>query len=611
MVDVSPNILFREMSTLPNLINLLIFISLQLNLLTPKPLLAQTPVNPPIQDIDRQLEQQTPTTPTLPKLPNIEELFQSPPVTTPTPSTPEAVPNDLPGTIQVTSFKVVGSTAFSQKEFDRVTQEFINKPITFAQLLGVADKITELYTKGCEAENKNSDIPCYVNSGAYIPADQTFKAEGGVVTIQVVEGSLENIEVRGAKRLNPEYVRSRLALATNKPLNLKNLLQALQLLQLDPLIKSISAELGNGVNPGSSVLLVQVAEAKTFTAQISLNNNRTPGIGSFERQIQLNEANLLGLGDGLSIAYANTDGSNSADVSYQLPINARNGTVQLNYSYASSNVIEKPFNVLNIEGTSQEYGITFRQPLVQTPTKEFALGVSASHRDGDVGFLAAQIGERLPFPSPGADSNGKTKATILRFFQDWTQRSTKEVIAARSQFSLGIDALDATISQDPPDGQFFAWRGQAQWVRLLAPETLFLVRTDIQLADRVLLASEQIGLGGQSTVRGYRQDEILADNGLLATAELRYPVVRVPEIQGLLQITPFIDFGTAWNHSQPGRASLNLDTIASVGLGLLWQQSDRLTARFDWGIPLNSVSSNKNTWQENGLYFSIVYTQSF
>ncbi|BAY21718.1 surface antigen D15 domain-containing protein [Calothrix sp. NIES-2100] len=598
-----------QKTQIKNWIKGLIFTFLLFNFLTPKSL-AQTPANPPVQDIDRQIEQPTTPTPTLPKLPNLEELFPSSPVTNPTSPTGETIPKDLPGTIQVTGFEVVGSTVFTKQELDATLKDFINKPLTFSQLLEAADKVTELYTKGCQAENKNTDLPCYVNSGAYIPSDQTFKIEGGVVKIQVLEGSLESIEIRGTSRLNPDYVRSRLALATDKPLNLKKLLQALQLLQLDPLIKNISAELGNGVNPGVSVLSVQVAEAKTFTAQISLDNNRTPGIGSFERQIQLNQANLLGLGDGLSVGYANTDGSNSVDVSYKLPINPRNGTLQFNYSYASSNVIEEPFNILDIQGTSQEYGISFRQPLVQTPTTEFAVGVSASHRDSDVGFLQAQVGERLPFPSPGASADGKTKVTVLRLFQDWTRRSSQQVLAARSQFSLGIDAFDATINQDAPDGQFFAWRGQAQWVRLLAPETLFLVRADVQLADRPLLASEQIGLGGQSTVRGYRQDQILADNGFLATAELRYPILRVPEVNGLLQITPFIDFGTAWNISQPGRTTLNPDTIASTGIGFLWQQNN-LTARFDWGIPLGIDIPNKNTWQENGLYFSLIYTQPF
>lgn len=600
-----------------NSISCLLLASLIFNIFTPKSL-AQTQPNAPVQDPNRPENQQLPIIPTLPKLPNIEDLFKSAPAI---PPGTEILPKDLPGTIIVTKFNPLGSSVYSRTELDAVTKDYINKPISFAQLLEAAEKITELYNKGCKVENinpddknspdKNANLPCYINSGAYIPADQTFKVDGGEVTIQVVEGSLENIEIRGTQRLNPVYVRSRIALATGKPLNLKKLLEALQLLQLDPLIKNISTELAAGSRPGGSVLNVTVAEAKTFSAEVSLNNNRVPSIGSFQRQIQLNQANLLGLGDGLRIAYANTDGSNSVDVSYKIPINARNGTVQFNYSYASSSVVENPFDILDIKGTSQEYGITYRQPLVQTPTQEFALGVTATHRESDVGFLETLIGQRVPFPSPGSDADGKTKVSVIRFFQDWTQRSNQQVIAARSQFSFGVDVLDATVNSTSPDSQFFAWRGQAQWVRLLAPETLFLVRTDLQIADRPLLPSEQIGIGGQATVRGYRQDQILADNAFFASAELRYPLLRVSEIKGLLQVVPFVDFGTAWNSSQPGRTALNPDTLASVGLGLLWQQNDRLTARLDWGIPLGVNVPNKNSWQENGLYFSIVYTQPF
>jgi hemolysin activation/secretion protein len=40
---------------------------------------------------------------------------------------------------------------------------------------------------------------------------------------------------------------------------------------------------------------------------------------------------------------------------------------------------------------------------------------------------------------------------------------------------------------------------------------------------------------------------------------------------------------------------------------LRWLQGDRFTARLDWGIPLVSVDSQNGTWQENGLYFSLLY----
>ncbi|MBP5976990.1 ShlB/FhaC/HecB family hemolysin secretion/activation protein [Brasilonema sp. CT11] len=575
--------------------SLFILTSTLVNLFLTASLKAQ--VNQPGSDIQRGVPP-TPTIPTPEELPAPEDLLPSPPATTPTPTTPEAVPGEFSEKIKVERFVVVGSTVFDEKKFAEVTTDFTNKFITFTELLQAANAITKLYVDAG-----------YISSGAFI-GSQTFKVEGSIVKIQVVEGKLENIQVRGTRRLNPNYVRSRLAIATGKPLNQKRLVEALQLLQLNPLIKNISAELGAGSRPGTSILEVKVTEAQTRSIQAKLDNNRAPTIGSFQRQVQLNDANLLGLGDGLSISYANTDGSDSWDFSYALPVNPRNGILQLNYSTSSTKVIEKPFDILDIDGNSQEYGITFRQPILQTPTKEFALGITANHRSSDIGYLEALVGRRIAYPSPGAE-DGKTKVSAVRFFQDWTQRSNRQVIAARSQFSLGVNVFDATINAKDPDSEFFAWRGQAQWVRLLGSETLLLVRGDLQLADRALLPSEQIGVGGQATVRGYRQDLLLADNGFLGSIELRYPIVRIPQIQGLLQITPFVDFGTAWNTSSAGRTGFEDQTLVSTGLGLLWQQS-RLTARFDWGIPLVSVSSNqKDSWQENGLYFSITYTQPF
>lgn len=584
-------------STIQNSLGLFILTSLLLGFLNPESLQAQTPANAPVSDVQRGI-QPVPAIPTPEKLPSVEELLQSGGGN----QSPNQDPNlnKIPGKIIVEKFEVEGSTVFSADKLAEVTQDFTNKPISFAELLKAADVVTKLYLD-----------EGYITSGAFIPGNQSFQVEGGVVKIQVVEGTLESIEVSGTKRLNSNYVRSRLAIATGKPLNQNKLLQALRLLQLDPLIKNIKADLAAGIRPGTNILNIEVKPAKTRTAKIKLDNNRAPSIGSFQRQVQLNEANLLGLGDSLNVAYSNTDGSDSVNVNYKLPVNPRNGTLAFNYSNSSTKVIEEPFDFLDIKGDSQEYGITFRQPVIQTPTKELGLGISAAHRTSDIGFLEAVTGERLPYPSPGVDSDGKSKVSVVRLFQDWTQRNNKEVFAARSQFSVGINALDATVNENAPDSEFLSWRGQAQWVRLLAPETLIFLRTDAQIANGGLLASEQIGAGGQATVRGYRQDQILSDNAVLASAELRYPILRVPKIKGVLQVTPFLDFGTGWNSSDIGRTPLTNKTLLSTGLGLLWQQNNRLTARLDWGIPIISVESEKNSWQENGLHFSVVYTQPF
>jgi hemolysin activation/secretion protein len=549
----------------------------------PQAVQAQVPLPrnlPPIQRPD-------PTIPTQPlpdkPLPPPDDLLNpsgtAPPTTQPG--------TNITGDIQVDRIEIEGSTVFSAADFAPITKPYLGRKLTFTELLQIRTDITKFYV------NKG-----YITSGAIIPP-QTIT--GGVIKVQVIEGRLESINVSGNKRLRSGYISQRLALGATKPLNVNNLLESLQLLKLDPLITNISADLQAGVKPNSQILQVDVQEAKSFYIAPSLDNARSPSVGSFRRQIQVSEANLLGLGDGLSLGYSNTDGSNGIDLSYSLPINAKNGTLRFSFGNTRSKVLEEPFDALEIKATSRYYELFYRQPVVLKPRTEFSVGFGLSHQTSQTELGLDDIG---PFAlSLGADENGSTRVTALRFFQEWTNRSEKQVLAARSQFSIGTSGLFGASQNDQgvPDSNFISWRGQAQWVRLLARDSIFLVRGDMQVADRGLLSLEQIGLGGSSTVRGYRQDTNLTDNGALFSAEVRLPILRVKKIGGLLQLAPFFDLATGWNRD---RDNPDPRTLASVGTGLIWRQGDS-TARLDWGIPLVSTSGGNRSLQEQGLHFSM------
>ena len=506
------------------------------------------------------------------------------------PEIPDESPSEsieVPDTIIVEKFNIVGSTIFSKAEFAAVMAPFTRRPITFTELIEARSAITKLYVdKG------------YKTSGAYIPPGPI---SDGVVTIKVVEGRLEAIQVTGNKRLRADYISDRIALATKPPLNINKLLEALQLLQLNPRIKTLSAELSAGVRPGTSLLQVNMTEAKTFRPRILLNNERFSSVGSFQRVLELRELNMTGNGDTIGLAYANTDGLNEIDFGYTFPITARNNTVGIRFNQIWSRVIEEPFDVLDLLGDSRVIDLTYRQPVIQSSRQELALGLTASRRESSTSLL----GE--PFPlSPGADEEGRTRLSILRFFQEWTRRGRKTVFALRSEFSFGLP-IAATENPLPPDGEFFIWRGQAQWVRQLAPDTLVLLRSNVQLADRPIVPFEQFGIGGLNSARGYRQNLFLVDNGVFISAEGRVPILRIYNGEGVLQIAPFIDFGNGWNNDD-GRFFEDSNRVLSAGLGLRWQWSDRLSARVDFGIPLISVGDEASGFDDQQIFFSIVAT---
>ena len=435
-----------------------------------------------------------------------------------------------------------------------------------------------------------------MTSGAFILNDRPNDIESGNVTIQIVEGKLEGIEINGLKRLEDSYVRSRIKIATTVPLNKQRIEEALQLLQIDPIIERVNSELIAGSSPGLNILRVEVKEAPAFHAGIVIANNQSPSIGSVQGSVFAVHDNFTGFGDQLSFEYGLTEGLDIYNISYKLPVNPKNGTINVRYSNNNSKIIAAPFDDLDIRSDSETLSFGFRQPLIRKPQTEFAVGIGFDLRRSQTFLL-----DNIPFSFSEGAENGESKVSAMRFYQDWVHRSATQVLAARSQFSFGIDAFDATVNNTGTDGRFFSWLGQFQWVQQVSKRVLLLTRIAAQLTPDSLLSLEKFSIGGVDTVRGYRQNQLVSDNGVLGAVELRIPLSANPKI---LQLTPFFEIGGGWNNRADNPEP---SLIASTGLGMEWQVFRGLNVRLDYGIPLFGVKDKGNSLQENGFYFSWQY----
>ena len=218
------------------------------------------------------------------------------------------------------------------------------------------------------------------------------------------------------------------------------------------------------------------------------------------------------------------------------------------------------------------------------------------------------LGEPFSF-SLGAE-DGESKVTALRLSQEWTYRTQTQVFAIRSRFSLGIDALDATINESGiPDGRFLSWLGQFQWARRLKLwDTQMIFRTDLQLADDPLLPLEQIAIGGRYSVRGYRENQMVRDNGLISSLEFRIPLIRDKSWADIVQLAPFVDFGRAWNKDI---STPEPKDISSAGLGLRWEVTLplrlQLKPQFEiyWGVPFRDIETSGGDLQDHGIHIQL------
>jgi hemolysin activation/secretion protein len=525
-------------------------------------------------------------------LPQPEEVPRPPAppgsVLPPPPPQPPAKRPFLPVSVFVRQIKVVGSTVFSEQELSKITTPYTNRKLTTADLEALRLDLTKLYiSRG------------YVTSGAVIP-DQDVK--DGVIIVQIIEGKLSNIELEGNYWFLPGFLRSRIERSAKPPLNINQLQERLQLLQETPGIVRLNAELRPGTQRGESTLNVRVTEADPFKAWLEFNNYQSPSVGAERGLVTLAHQSFTGHGDIIMVQYGRSHGVDpQLTTRYILPVNAYDTTVAVEYRKNDFLVVEEPFKSLDIKSKSDILGFTIRQPLYRTLTQEFAVAITGEYETNKL-FLLGQPTDLL---SPGSQG-GVSRVAALRFSQEWVRRSTNQVIAALSRFSVGIDALGATINSDPnlPDGQFFSWLGQAQYARRFEPLKIQLIaRLTAQLSNDHLFPLEQMSVGGRYSVRGYRENTLVRDNAVLASLELRVPVLRSGLGEDIVQLAPFADFGRGTNTKAD---SPDPDTLASVGIGLIWNIWRGSRFEVYWGQELNHISTPGGNLQDHGLHLQLV-----
>ncbi|MBD2199970.1 MULTISPECIES: ShlB/FhaC/HecB family hemolysin secretion/activation protein [Calothrix] len=482
-----------------------------------------------------------------------------------------------------------GSSIFDQKDFAEAAKKLDSQNLAFPKQL--AEAIIKLYLdKG------------YITSTAVVNPEKKDE-------IKVIEGQIKEITVDGNQRLSKSYICNRILLGIGIPLNTNQLEDQLKILRTDPLFKNVEATLIPSGEDGLSNLQIVVQEANSFNSSFTIDNNSPPSVGSERIGVDLNYRNLTGIGDEITGSYYRslTGGSEVLSFTYQVAINAKNGTLTLRTTFDQNNITQSPFDELGIRGNQQAYEISYRQPLVRNPTEEFALSLGFAFQEGQT-FIFNEL------PNPfgiGPDADGVSRTSVIKFSQDYTKRDPQGAWSVRSQFNFGIGLFNATINESPiPDGNFFSWIGQVQRVQRLSENHLLLILADLQLTPDSLLPSQQFVMGGSQSVRGYRQNSRFGDNGFRLSIEDRITLQRDASAAPTIQLIPFVDLGAVWNKSDNPNKLPEQTFIASGGLGLLWNQPlgiDGLSLRIDYGLPFINLSDKGNNLQDDGLYFSLRY----
>ncbi len=513
--------------------------------------------------------------------PSTPSLFQNQRTETRTEVVEEQVEESTQFDVQ--KIELVGNTRFTTAELEVYTKPLEGRKIGLPELRKAVDSITQLYlSKG------------YVSSRAFLGNQEVTD---GKVTIQILEGSIEEIKVEGNTKLPDSYITDRLSVET--PLRGDKLEEQLRLLQIDPALSSVEASLSPGTAPGKSLLTVRVKESKTAYVGLTSDNYSAPVVGSERYGIYGGLRSTLIPGDEFFASYNRTTsgGSNALDFLYKAPVNKNNGTVQLRVAPSWYKITDDEIgSIFDIDGSSALYELTYRQPLVRSFRNEVALSLGFAIQDG-----STNVGNLPLFDT-------ESRARVLKFGQDFVSRDRQGVWAGQSSFNLGLDIFNATNNPAPlADGQFFSWTGQLQRVQRFNADNVTIAQLSAQLSGDALLPSQQFIIGGGQSVRGYRQNARFGDSGLRFSLEHRLVVARNGKGASVAQIAPFFDLGTVWNTSNNPTPSPNQRFLAGAGLGLILQPLPGLNMRFDYAVPFRKVDEKNDNLQDQAFYFSLGY----
>ncbi len=429
---------------------------------------------------------------------------------------------DLRGTSQIGAIVVRGNEAVSEDRYQTAVEEFFGQQATEETIERLTDELVQIAKE---------------EGYSYARVEIDRKAvDLGILQAQIDEGRIDSIEIEGTDNALARQILEGLV---GRPARKAELERALLLVTDIPALRLKGARFrrdGTG-DARRGVLVVELIE-RGPSFRLEADNYGSDNFGPIRARASAIARDVFDSGDELrgsvranplepdelvfvSAAYTSLIGTGGAALSVDGSIGRTSpGEIQ---------------GAGDITGDTRRIGASLTVPIKRTRDGSAWVEAGISYisisqddvrtllRDDTV--VTASVGLRTRFALAGGTAS--TGVTIER----------------------GLGILDATRLNDPlasrfdGDGVFTKVRFSTDYRANLAKRLSLYIAATGQIADRPLLGSEEIALGGAYRGRGYNFAEVLGDEGVFGLAELRYNVPTGKLPLRSLQLYGFVDGG--------------------------------------------------------------------
>lgn len=402
--------------------------------------------------------------------------------------------------------------------------------------------------------------------------------KNGILTLKVNEGILEGYKVKGNTKTKERVILREMRQKPGEPFNSKLARRSMQRVYNLGFFEDVNIKMNPGVDPNAVVMELDVTEKRTGSFGIGAGYSSEDGVIGM---VSIGDTNFRGTGDAISLSYETSGDDTDAHgytFSYRRPWLDSKETVGTFRIYNRTYEYDDYDESGDLKETyMRKYSggeLTFGRPVSEYSTNYLTL---RNRKDSYVKHVDdGNMGDRSNDRKWLDDNFGTTRSVTFEHVTDTRDNVYNPMSGSRLSLSGEFAGFggDFDFQKYTVDGQRYIRAGRSQ---------VFALRARYGVGTGDISEFNQYRIGGQGSLRGYREDQFRGDREFLGTVEYRFPVVK--KVQGAL----FTDWGGAWD------SGLTPDDLhASVGVGI------SLTTpigplRFDYG------------WGEDGgrVHFSV------
>lgn len=404
--------------------------------------------------------------------------------------------------------------------------------------------------------------------------------KNGILTLKVNEGILEGYKVKGNTKTKERVILREMRQKPGEPFNSKLARRSMQRVYNLGFFEDVNIKMNPGVDPNAVVMELDVTEKRTGSFGIGAGYSSEDGVIGM---VSIGDTNFRGTGDAISLSYETSGDDTDAHgytFSYRRPWLDSKETVGTFRIYNRTYEYDDYDESGDLKETyMRKYSggeLTFGRPVSEYSTNYLTL---RNRKDSYVKHVDdGNLGDRSTPAYEGwrRDNFGTTRSVTFEHVTDTRDNVYNPMSGSRLSLSGEFAGFggDFSFQKYTVDGQRYVRAGRSQ---------VFALRARYGVGTGDISEFNQYRVGGQGSLRGYREDQFRGDREFLGTVEYRFPVVK--KVQGAL----FTDWGGAWDSGL-----MPDDLHASVGVGI------SLTTpigplRFDYG------------WGEDGgrVHFSV------